>query len=138
MPWIYVGDWRFSSISALVGGEWSGSRLCLFIPREAGPGPYCIGHWVGPIVGLDMWRRENLLPMPEIKLQFLGCPACSLVTILTGLSWPSIKLKMGKNICDDKEVLCFILKCMKRLEEIDFRWSNFFTIYPKYLILHCI
>jgi hypothetical protein len=38
--------------SALVGDEWSASRLCLFNPGGA-PGTHWIGGWVGPTAGLD-------------------------------------------------------------------------------------
>jgi hypothetical protein len=39
--------------SALVGGEWSASRHCRFIPREKAPGNLWIGSWLGPTAGLD-------------------------------------------------------------------------------------
>jgi hypothetical protein len=39
--------------SALVGGEWSVSRLCRFTTGERAPGTYWIGGWVGPRNGLD-------------------------------------------------------------------------------------
>jgi hypothetical protein len=40
-------------ISALVGDEWSASRLGLFTPRERAPGTHWIGGWVDPKAGLD-------------------------------------------------------------------------------------
>jgi hypothetical protein len=39
--------------TALVGGEWSASRLCRFTPGEGAPGAQWIGVLVGPRAGLD-------------------------------------------------------------------------------------
>jgi hypothetical protein len=39
--------------SALVGGEWSASRLGRFTSEERAPGTHCIGGWVDPRDGLD-------------------------------------------------------------------------------------
>jgi hypothetical protein len=41
--------------SALVGGEWSASRLCRFTP-----GAHWIGVWVGPRAVWTTWRSEIL------------------------------------------------------------------------------
>jgi hypothetical protein len=41
------------STSALVGGEWSASRLYRFTPRKRAPGVHQIGSWVCPKFGLD-------------------------------------------------------------------------------------
>jgi hypothetical protein len=38
---------------ALVGGEWSDSRLCRFTPAERAPSIHWIGSWVDPRAGLD-------------------------------------------------------------------------------------
>jgi hypothetical protein len=35
--------------SALVGGEWSASRLFRFTPRERTPDVYWVGGWVGDV-----------------------------------------------------------------------------------------
>jgi hypothetical protein len=40
--------------SALVGGEWSASRLRRFTPGERAPGTHWIGSWVGPRTGLGV------------------------------------------------------------------------------------
>lgn len=117
MPWIFMGNWRYSSTMALVGGEWSLPRLCSFIPREASPDPYCMGGWVGPTVGLDRWRRENFLPLPGIKLQFLGCPACGLVTILTEQSVLNIILRMGKMYVMTKKYFIFSSSLQRDLKK---------------------
>jgi hypothetical protein len=45
--------------SALVAGEWSASRPCLFTPGERAPGTHWIEGWVGPRAGLD--GLENIL-----------------------------------------------------------------------------
>jgi hypothetical protein len=39
--------------SALVGGEWSASRSCLFTPEEGVAGTHRIGGLVDPTAGLD-------------------------------------------------------------------------------------
>jgi hypothetical protein len=39
--------------STLVGGEWSASRPCRFIPGEKAPGSDLIEGWVDPRAGLD-------------------------------------------------------------------------------------
>jgi hypothetical protein len=39
--------------SALVGGEWSASRLGHFTPRERALRTHWIGGWVNPRAGLD-------------------------------------------------------------------------------------
>lgn len=36
--------------------------------------------WMDPSRGLEILRRENLLPPPRIEHRFLGCPVFSLVT----------------------------------------------------------
>jgi hypothetical protein len=69
---------------ALDGGEWSSSCSCHFTPRETAPGTHCRGGWVGPTSGLDIMEKRNL---QGIKPQLLSHPACSLVTMLTELSW---------------------------------------------------
>jgi hypothetical protein len=38
---------------ALVGGEWSASRLCRFTPRERAHGTHWIGGWVDTTAGLN-------------------------------------------------------------------------------------
>jgi hypothetical protein len=43
--------------SALIGGEWSASRLCRFIPGKRAPGTNWIGGWVGPRAGLGDMRK---------------------------------------------------------------------------------
>jgi hypothetical protein len=39
--------------SALVRGEWSASRRCLFTPGERASGMHWIGDWVDTRAGLD-------------------------------------------------------------------------------------
>jgi hypothetical protein len=38
---------------AVVGGEWSASRLSPFTPGERAPSTHWIGGWVGPRTDLD-------------------------------------------------------------------------------------
>jgi hypothetical protein len=58
--------------SALVGGEWSSSRL-----REIAPGTYWIGGYVGPRAGLDPVAKRKFLTVPVLELRPLGRPARS-------------------------------------------------------------
>jgi hypothetical protein len=39
--------------SAVIGSEWSASRVGRFIPGERAPGTHWKGGWVGPRTGLD-------------------------------------------------------------------------------------
>jgi hypothetical protein len=41
-------------ISALYGGEWSGSRFCYFTLGERASSAHWIGGWVWPRIGLDI------------------------------------------------------------------------------------
>jgi hypothetical protein len=59
-------------ISALVGGEWSASRLCRFTPGEMAPGTHWIGGWVEPRADLDDMEMRKLLTLPELEIQPLG------------------------------------------------------------------
>jgi hypothetical protein len=49
--------------SALVGGEWSASRPCRFIP-----GTHFIGGWVDPRVGLDDMEKWKFFTLPGLEL----------------------------------------------------------------------
>jgi hypothetical protein len=53
---------------ALVGGEWSASRLCHFTPREKAPGTNQIRGWVGPIAGLDNVEKRKFLNLMGLEL----------------------------------------------------------------------
>jgi hypothetical protein len=46
-------------ISALVGDEWSASRLCRFNREEKPPGTHWIGGWGVPELVWTIWRSEN-------------------------------------------------------------------------------
>jgi hypothetical protein len=48
---------------ALVGGEWSASRLCHFTP-----GTHFIGGWVDPRAGLDDMEKWTFLTLLGFKL----------------------------------------------------------------------
>jgi hypothetical protein len=52
--------------------------------EERTPSTHQIGGWVGPRVSLDTVGKRKILPLPVIEPH---CPAHSLVTILTELSW---------------------------------------------------
>jgi hypothetical protein len=63
--------------SALVGGEWSASRLGRFTPEESAPGNHRIGGWVDPRAGLDDVEKRKFLNLRGLELQPLGLPARS-------------------------------------------------------------
>lgn len=51
-----------------------------------------IGRWVDDLAILDVFGEAKLLlPLLEIEPQFLGCPCCSIVTILPTLYWLCIQ-----------------------------------------------
>jgi hypothetical protein len=54
--------------SALVGGEWSASRLGRFTPRERAPGTHWIGSWVGPSACLDDMENSDSGVQPVTSL----------------------------------------------------------------------
>jgi hypothetical protein len=54
---------------ALVGGEWSASRPCRFIPGETAPGTHWIGGWVGPRAGLDYVEKRKFLTLLGLELR---------------------------------------------------------------------
>jgi hypothetical protein len=45
--------------SALVGGEWTASHPCRFIPRT-----HCIVGWVDPRADLDYMENRKFLTLP--------------------------------------------------------------------------
>jgi hypothetical protein len=63
--------------SALVGGEWSASRLGRFTHGERDPSNHWIRGWVGPRAGLDDVEKRKVLPLPGLELQTLCHPARS-------------------------------------------------------------
>jgi hypothetical protein len=63
--------------SALVGGEWSASRLGSCTPGERAPGIHWIGGWVDPRAGLDDLERRKFLTLPGLELRPLSRPARS-------------------------------------------------------------
>jgi hypothetical protein len=54
--------------SAVVGGELSVSRSCLFITGEKASGTQWIGGWVGPRTGLDDMDKRKYLLLPGLKI----------------------------------------------------------------------
>jgi hypothetical protein len=46
---------------ALVGGQWSALRPCLFTPGEIAPGTHWIGGWLGLRAGLDAVKKKKYL-----------------------------------------------------------------------------
>jgi hypothetical protein len=63
--------------SALVGGQWSASCPCRFMPGERIPGTHWIGVWVDPKAGLDDVEEREFLTLLELELQPPGRPAHS-------------------------------------------------------------
>jgi hypothetical protein len=58
--------------AALVGGEWSASRLGHFTPGERAPCTHWIGGWVSPKTGSDDVGRRKIVPLPGLELRPLG------------------------------------------------------------------
>jgi hypothetical protein len=76
--------------SALDGGDWSASRPDLFTAGKRIPGTHWVGGWVGQSADLEaVAKREIPFPAPAGKSK-LGCPALSLVTILSDLSFSKV------------------------------------------------
>jgi hypothetical protein len=71
-----MGEWIYRSTffltSALVGGERSASRPCLFTPGERDPGTLRIGDLVDPRADLDDVQKRKFLTLPGLKLRPLG------------------------------------------------------------------
>jgi hypothetical protein len=63
--------------SALVGGEWSGTRSGHFTPGERAIGTHWRGGSVGPSTGLDDKEKRKFMPLPGLERQPLGRPAHS-------------------------------------------------------------
>jgi hypothetical protein len=63
--------------SALVGGEWSVSRLDRFTPGERAPGTHWIRDWMGPRTGLDDVEKIKFFTPPGLELLPLRRPARS-------------------------------------------------------------
>jgi hypothetical protein len=60
--------------SALVGGEWSASRLGRFTSGDRAPGTHWIGGWVDPRAGLDDLEKREFFTLPRLELRPLGRP----------------------------------------------------------------
>jgi hypothetical protein len=63
--------------SALIGGEWSASRLGHFTPGERAPDTHWIGGWVDPRAGLDDMEKRKFLTLPGLELRPHRRPARS-------------------------------------------------------------
>ena len=51
-----------------------------FPPEEGAPSSHWTGGWVPEQVRI-LWKRKNVLYLPGLKAQFLGCPTHSVVTL---------------------------------------------------------
>jgi hypothetical protein len=63
--------------SALVGGDWSASRPCHFIPRETAPRTHLLGGWLNPRTGLDNMENREFFILLGPERRHLGRPARS-------------------------------------------------------------
>jgi hypothetical protein len=91
--------------SALVGGEWSASRLGRFTPEERAPGTHWTGGLVSPRAGLVDTGKWKFLPPPGLKLRPLGRSARS--QLLYRLHYPKnffVKLWYNSETC----VICMV------------------------------
>jgi hypothetical protein len=59
-----MGEWKYSSTSALVGGEWSASRLGRFTPEEEALYTPFVGGWMNPTGGLEAVPKRKKIPAP--------------------------------------------------------------------------
>jgi hypothetical protein len=66
---IYI---HISLTSALLGGEWSATRLGRFTPEERGPVTRWIGGWVDPRAALDDVEKRKFLTLPGLEIRHLG------------------------------------------------------------------
>jgi hypothetical protein len=55
--------------AALVGGEWSASRLGRLTPGEGARGSHWVGGWVDPRNILDDVEKIRLLTLPGLELR---------------------------------------------------------------------
>jgi hypothetical protein len=62
---------------ALVGGEWSDSHPCRFIPGERAPGTHWIRCWVGPTAGTEDMEKWTFLTLPGLESRHFGRSADS-------------------------------------------------------------
>jgi hypothetical protein len=63
--------------SALVGGEWSASRLGRFTPEKRAAATHSIEGWVGPRARLDDLEKRKFFTLPGLELRPLCHPARS-------------------------------------------------------------
>jgi len=66
---------------ALDAGEPSASQCLLYPSGKKFPGTYWTEGLVGPWANLDVWRAENVLSLPGLKIP--QYPKCSRITIPT-------------------------------------------------------
>jgi hypothetical protein len=76
-----------SLMLALDGSEWSASWLHCSHPRERASRTHLIEGWVVAIRNFDAVERRKSVAL-RTEFQFLGCPAHSLVAVLTEISQP--------------------------------------------------
>jgi hypothetical protein len=76
-----------SLILALDGSEWSASWLHCSNLRERASCTHLIEGWVVATRNFDAVERRKSVAL-RTELQFLGCPAHNLVTLLTEISQP--------------------------------------------------
>jgi len=91
MPWRHMGKWKCTVTHS---EPWHSAQVSYQLPVSAAL-PLGKDNWYPPNSRLAEPHRQygcnrdetNLLPLPRIKSQLLGCPAQSLDTICIMLSW---------------------------------------------------
>jgi hypothetical protein len=99
---------------ALNGGEWSASCPDHFVSRERAPGTHQIRDWVGHRDSVEDEVAKGKYPCPCWELSPIH-PVCSLVTLLSELSWLQIKERVFSPPSPKITENTFTECCIKRI-----------------------
>jgi hypothetical protein len=67
MSYTHIGEWRYSSTSALDGCEFSVSGPAPLNPGEVATSTHWIGGWVFLGAGLEAVEKRKIFPLPGIE-----------------------------------------------------------------------
>lgn len=89
--WRHLGTGSLAPCTLYLGTKWRQVVSCTpwpHCPRGRAPSTYYTRGWVGPTVSGHFGEEEISCPCQNwTTYSFFRCTACSLVTILTDLSW---------------------------------------------------
>jgi hypothetical protein len=91
MPWIHMGEWRYSSTfltSVLDEGKWSVSRPCHLASEKRAADAHWTGGWVGPRIDLDTCSGVQITRLHVSPLQLLP-PSVQIVSSAPSSEKPS-------------------------------------------------